>query len=147
MKPNTTNGIMLLCDSETLANRIRGLMQVRWQKKVRVDYAAPFVHVSWLPEANDFKENITTKRIKDWLMAIINKQITVINFQLFGSKEEHDTLKRCLRGLDLAFSVRGNCYTAFFIGSLELFQGTLNIQLKEDYGIVNKIDFEFPAMI
>ncbi|MHC1859272.1 hypothetical protein LC162_25005, partial [Escherichia coli] len=74
----------------------RGLMQVRWQQKVLVDYAAPFVHVSWLPEANDFKESITTKRIKNWLMAIINKQITVINFQLFGSKEEHDTLKRCL---------------------------------------------------
>ena len=81
MKPNSTNGIMLLCDSETLANRIRGLMQVRWQGKVRVDYDAPFVHVSWLPEASDFKESITTRRIKEWLSAIINKQITVINFQ------------------------------------------------------------------
>lgn len=147
MKPNTTNGIMLLCDSETLANRIRGLMQVRWQQKVRVDYAAPFVHVTWLPEADDFREKITTRRIKDWLSAIINKQITVINFQLFGTAEEHEILKQCLRALAVSFSVRGSCYTAYFIGSLELFKNTLMLQLKDDYKLLNKIDFEFPGMI
>lgn len=147
MKPNTTNGIMLLCDSETLANRIRGLMQVRWQQKVLVDYTAPFVHVSWLPEANDFKERITTRRIKEWLSAIINKQITVINFQLFGTAEEHEILKQCLRDLGISSSVRGSCYTAYFIGSLELFKNTLMLQLKDDYKLLDKIDFEFPAMI
>lgn len=147
MKPNITNGIMLLCDSETLANRIRGLMQVRWRQKVLVYYDAPFVHITWLPEASDFKERITTRRIKEWLSAIINKQITVINFQLFGTTEEHEILKQCLRDLGLSSSVRGNCYTAYFIGSLELFKNTLMLQLKDDYKLLDKIDFEFPGMI
>lgn len=147
MKPNSTNGIMLLCDSETLANRIRGLMQVRWQQKVRVEYAAPFVHISWLPETNDIRESMTTKRIKHWLSTIINRQITVINFQLFGIADEHEILKQSLKALGVAFSVRGNCYTTYFIGSLELFKNALMLQLKEDYKLLDKIDFEFPGMI
>ncbi|MUY37050.1 hypothetical protein GLN57_25515 [Shigella flexneri 2a] len=112
-----------------------------------MDYDAPFVHITWLPEASDFKERITTRRIKEWLSAIINKQITVINFQLFGTAEEHEILKQCLRDLGLSSSVRGSCYTAYCNVSLELFKNTLMLQLKEDYKLLDKIDFEFPGMI
>lgn len=147
MKPNPSNGIVLLCDSETLANRIRGLMEVRWQRAVKVDYDAPFVKIRWEANSDPVKENIKVHRIKDWLMAIINQQINIINFRLSADYVMHDTLRYALERTDVTFSYCGNCYTVYFIGTLETFKKTLSIQLRENYHLLDIIDFEFPSMI